>query len=161
MFSLGFVKRTSTAWCNKKQLAWMDDITGVSGIANTFTETDASNKSKTSKYEFQFRLNYKNIQFVPSYIEFGADSQFAIEFIQANGRDVMSLVPTIKNGKQVILNKEISASSQYDAYTANVIIVPKNTYLQITYRISSSIQGSQALSDANPTSLSVLIHIYK
>ena len=139
----------------------MDDITGISGIANAFTETDASNKSKTSKYEFQFRLNYKNIQFVPSYIEFGADSQFVIEFIQATGRDSLSLVPKIENGKQVILNKEIYASSNYDAYTASVIITPKNAYLQITYRISSSIQGSQAISDANPVSLSVLIHIYK
>ena len=139
----------------------MDDIASVNGIANAFTETDASNKSKTSKYEFQFRLMYKNIQFIPTYIEFGANSQFFIEFIQANGRDVMSLGPTIPNGKQAILNKEIYASSNYDAYTAGVSITPKNTYLQITYRISSSIQGSQAISDTNPPSLYVLIHIYK
>ena len=26
MFSLGFVKGSSTAWCNRKQLAWRDDV---------------------------------------------------------------------------------------------------------------------------------------
>ena len=158
---LGFVKGTSTAWCNRKQLAWMDDITGVSGIANAFTETDASNKSKTSKYEFQFRLNYKNIQFVPSYIEFDADSRFSIGFILTNGRDTASLGATIENGKCVILNTEFTVATQYDVYTTTVSIVPKNTYLQITYRLSSSVQGSQQLFDNNPTSLGVLIHIYK
>lgn len=141
----------------------MDDITGVSGIANTFTETDASNKSKTSKYEFQFRLNYKNIQFVPSYIEFDADSVFGMSYILVDGIGGATTSIGIENGKRVILNKEFAVTSQtYDGiYTRTVSIVPKNTYLQITYRLSSSVQGSHHLYDNNPTSLGVLIHIYK
>lgn len=139
----------------------MDDISGTSGIANSFTETDASNKNKISNYEFGFRLMYKNIAFTPSYIEFDADSQFSVGFILTNGRDTASIGVNIANGKRVILNKEFTAATPYDVYTVSVNIVPKNTYLQITYRLSSSVQGSQQLFDNNPTSLGVLIHIYK
>ena len=63
----------------------------------------------------------------------------------------------ISNG----VNKEFTVSTQHDVYTTTVSIVPKNAYLQITYHLSSSVQGSQQLFDNNPTSLGVLIHIYK
>ena len=104
---------------------------------------------------------YKNITYTPSYIVFDADSRFSVGFILANGRDSASIGVNIENGKRVILNKEFTAAAPYDVYTAMVSIVPKNTYLQITYRLSSSVQGSQQLFDNNPTSLGVLIHIFK
>lgn len=161
MYFLGFVKGSSTAWCNKKQLAWMDDISGTNGIANSFTEIDASNKNKISKYEFEFRLMYKNITFTPSYIEFDADSQFFMGYITVDGVGSASSGIRIQNGKRAILNKEFTASTAYDVYTVMVNIIPKNTYLQITYRLSSSVQGSQQILDSNPIALGVLIHIYK
>lgn len=139
----------------------MDDISSTNGIANSFTETDASNKNKTSKYEFEFRLMYKNITFTPSYIEFDADSQFFMGYILVNGVSSGTASIAIQNGKRAILNKEFTASSHYDVYTMTVGIVPKNTYLQITYRLSSSVQGSQQILDSNPIALNMLIHIYK
>ena len=139
----------------------MDDISGTNGIANSFTETDVSNKNKISKYEIGFRLIYKNITFTPSYIEFDADSVFGMSYILADGIGGATAGIGIENGKRVILNKEFTVSTQHDVYITTVSIVPKNTYLQITYRLSSSVQGSQQLYDNNPTSLGVLIHIYK
>ena len=99
----------------------MDDILGTNGIANSFTETDVSNKNKISKYELEFRLIYKNITFTPSYIEFDADSVFGMSYILVDGIGGATTSIGIENGKRVILNKEFAVTSQ--TYYVSFIII--------------------------------------